>query len=157
MPFNARRIVDKSWSTLGVGADLYGRVGFLTWMAFAIAGIFTVLQGFVGAVSAIIVAFCAVGALVGLWLTILAVRREAQRQELAMVSGTLIPPGYAAIVTGEQAEAGEWVPPGLTVTMGPGTAADDLGNTASGANSRIYGGTGNTAMSAGAIIGRKLY
>lgn len=74
-----------------------------------------------------------------------------------MVSGTLIPPGYAAIVTGEQAEPGEWVPPGFTVTMGPGTAADDLGNLASGADSRIYGGTGNTTMGAGAVVGRKPY
>lgn len=157
MPFNARRVVDKSWSTLGIGADLYGRVGFLTWLVFAIAGIFTVLRTTVGAVSAIIVAFCAVGTLVGLWMTILAVRREAQRQELALVSGTLIPHGYAAIVTGEQAEAGEWVPPGFTVTMGPGTAADDQGNMASGADSRIYGGSGSVVIGPGSTAGLKPY
>ena len=58
--------------------------------------------------------------------------------------GTLIPPGFAAIVTGEQQHEGEWVPPGFKVTMGQGAVTDDLGGEA-----RVYGGHGNTAISGG--------
>ena len=75
-------------------------------------------------------------------------RIEALEQQ----TGTLIPPNYAAIITGEQSGEGQWIPPGLKVTMGPEAASDDLGNSAIGARSRVFGGTGNTAVG-GAITG----
>jgi hypothetical protein len=107
--------------------------------------------------TAAIVALCVVLALLCGWATIRAVQREDRREARELVTGTLIPPGYAAIITGEQASPGEWVPPGFSVTMGPGQAADEFGTTVVGADARAYNAPQSTVMGARGVAGRKPY
>lgn len=135
------------WDGVGVGANLHGRFGFVSFVVLAAATAFTGLRRVVGPVTALIMTVCAVGALIGLWMAIAAVRQN-ERDAALPPTGTLIPPGHAAIITGQQLGEGQWVPPGYDVTHGPGTVTDDTGNTAAGADARIYGGTGNTVMGA---------
>lgn len=66
--------------------------------------------------------------------------------------GTLIPHGWAAIVTGApDFSKGEWVPPGYTVSMDPAQIADDFGNSASGPNARVYFAAGGSAIAGGRV------
>jgi hypothetical protein len=76
-----------------------------------------------------------------------------ERADLAARAGTFIPPGWNAIVTWTAVPEGEWVPPGYKVTMDQGPVHDDLGNTASSVDARVYGGQGNSATGPGSQCG----
>lgn len=148
-----RSVARYVWDGIGVGANLHGRYGFVSFIVLTAAAGFTGLRKLVGPATALIVGVCLTGAMVGLWMALVAVRRN-ERAAALPPSGTLIPPGHAAIVTGTQLSEGEWVPPGFVVTHGPGSVADDQGNTVTGADARIYGDTGGTVMGAGSVVGR---
>lgn len=64
------------------------------------------------------------------------------------------PPGYAAIIDGDPVKNGEWVPLGFTVVMDEGVT-DDNGNTAQGADARIYCSRDSHAI--GDQVGLKSY
>lgn len=158
MPARARRAANALWDALGVGADIQGRLTLPGFLLVTTGGIFAGLRGAVGNVTAFTVAVCAVLAIIFGWATIKAVQREERRQQLALVTGTLIPPGHNAIVTGEPSQIGEWVPPGFKVTNGAGAVSDDLGNSIlGGQDNRIYGGTGNVVIGVGNQVGRRPY
>ena len=55
-------------------------------------------------------------------------QRNDLRKAMPLV-GTLIPPDYAASISGQQIGEGTWVPPGYEVKMGPEIIHDDRGNT----------------------------
>lgn len=107
--------------------------------------------------TAALATLCFLMALLGGWGFIRAVQREDRRLARELITGTLIPPGYAAIVSGHQAEPGEWVPPGFHVTMAPGQVADESGATVVGADARAYNAPGATVLGAGAQVGQRPY
>ncbi|MHB8185498.1 MAG: hypothetical protein ACYDDU_05305 [Dermatophilaceae bacterium] len=141
----------------GVGSDIHGRYAFLAFTAAVGATTFVAVRQAAGMLTAVLLTVGGSIALVAGVMVFVAVRREEKRKEQSLVTGTLIPPGYAAIVTGEQYEPGEWVPPGFKVELGPGSVSDDKGNSVSGTNSRIYGGVGNTVIGSASQIGEKPY
>lgn len=145
--FLARR----GWDAIGVGSNVKGRVSFVIW----VIGLGVTVGGFaISRLGAVVGGITIAGIIMfgaGLWGAITAVREEEHRKKSAAVSGTLIPPGWAACVTGAQSEPGEWVPPGFSVAMDPSTAVDEHGNTAMGPNARIYGGVGNMCIGSNQI------
>ncbi|MHB8300427.1 MAG: hypothetical protein ACYDDW_18120 [Dermatophilaceae bacterium] len=96
----------------GVGSDIHGRYAFLAFTAAVGATTFVAVRQAAGMLTAVLLTVGGSIALVAGVMVFVAVRREEKRKEQSLVTGTLIPPGYAAIVTGEQYEPGEWVPPG---------------------------------------------
>lgn len=147
----ARQGVGRLWDMLGVGSDLRGRLGFASFLIGLVAGTTVAFVKLLGAVLTILLAISLAFLSVGLWLAITAFVRQLISDQAP--TGTLIPPAYAAIITGQQEGEGEWVPPGYVVAMGPGYASDQHGNMAEGPDARIYGGEGNTVLGAGATSG----
>jgi hypothetical protein len=68
----------------------------------------------------------------------------AERDAALETTGTLVPPGWNASLSGEQRGEGTWIPPGYEVNMAPGIITDDRGNIISGGRILGLDAHGNT-------------
>jgi hypothetical protein len=146
------------WKTVDLGASVHGKLSFLVFVGSALAAAFTVLQGWLGKPAAALVAVLALTAVLSGLITLKAMKREVQRLALAEVTGTLIPPGHNAIITGSPSAMGEWVPPGYDVLHGSGALADHHGNVIhGGSDNRIYGALSATVGGVNNVVGERPY